>query len=485
MTFSLDARIYSEIGLVRKNNQDSGYVSPRLLLVADGMGGAAAGDLASAVAVRALSQTDEAHQGPAMLEALAGSLANANDEIADLVAWDHRLVGMGTTVTGALFDGEQVGLIHIGDSRCYLIRDGELTRLTRDHSFVQALVDEGKITAAEAADHPHRSLLLRVLNGEPSHRPDLALVDVQLGDRLLFCSDGLCGLVNDHDIATIVGIDDLDAAVRALVAAAHEQGGSDNITVVLADVVGQSEQLDAAPARVVGAATTIKIPDVPIGSAQLDGGAAAELRDAEGDPASRAPVPGDLGVSQADPDVREALIDADGEERLRYAPTVRSKRRSWIGILAILAGLALLTAGVGFGGKAYLASHYYIGPNDQTVAIYQGLPDEVLGFRLWQLNQASSVRIDDLPPYYAQAVRDQRITPPSLEAARTTVAELEQKARICIAKRAAAAPQPGGVPSVPGVPGVPEVPGPETPSAPEAPASSPSDPTSPDPEACA
>ncbi|MGL4831446.1 MAG: PP2C family protein-serine/threonine phosphatase, partial [Propionibacteriaceae bacterium] len=156
---------HSEIGLVRKNNQDSGYISPTMLLVCDGMGGAAAGDLASTVATQTLSGCDGNYTGEAMLDVLSAGLDDANDVILDLVNDNPDLKGMGTTVCGALFDGSQLGIIHIGDSRGYRFRDGELIRITHDHSWVQSLMDEGKITEAEAALHPHRSLLLKVLNG--------------------------------------------------------------------------------------------------------------------------------------------------------------------------------------------------------------------------------------------------------------------------------------------------------------------------------
>ena len=175
---------HSEIGLVRKNNQDSGFASPTLLVVADGMGGAAAGDLASAVAIDTIkrivpdpqSGEDPPTAGEEMLEVLAGAIHKANDRIADLVASDYSLDGMGTTVTSAMFDGTALGVAHIGDSRAYLLRDGILERLTHDHSWVQSLVDEGKISLEEAAVHPHRSLLLKVLNGQAANDPDLTIV---------------------------------------------------------------------------------------------------------------------------------------------------------------------------------------------------------------------------------------------------------------------------------------------------------------------
>ena len=165
MTLQLKYAAHSEIGLIRKNNQDSGYASPHLLVVADGMGGAAAGDLASAVAIDAIRKIENPTKGDQMLEVLVGAIDAANTKIAELVEADDSLEGMGTTLTGVMFDGVEFGLVHIGDSRGYLYRDGQLERLTHDHTWVQSLVDEGKISESEAALHPHRSLLLRVLNG--------------------------------------------------------------------------------------------------------------------------------------------------------------------------------------------------------------------------------------------------------------------------------------------------------------------------------
>ena len=255
MAFSLDIRCHSEIGLVRRNNQDSGYVSPRMLVVADGMGGAAAGDLASTVAVRHVAKADRRFsgegsparpQGEEMLTVLSGAVADANDELADLVAWDSSLEGMGTTFCGAMFSGTQLGIVHIGDSRGYLLRQGRMKRMTHDHSWVQSLIDDGRITPEEAAVHPHRSLLLKVLNGQPQHIPDTQIVDLRLGDRILFCSDGLCGLVNDDTIGEHLNTTNLDDVVDLLTTDAHAGGGTDNITIVVAEVVEADPNLDAS-----------------------------------------------------------------------------------------------------------------------------------------------------------------------------------------------------------------------------------------------
>jgi serine/threonine protein phosphatase PrpC len=155
MTLQLKYVAHSEIGLIRKNNQDSGFASPHLLVVADGMGGAAAGDLASAVAIDTVRRIEAPTDGRQMLDVLAHAIHDANDKIAELIESDVSLEGMGTTLTGAMFDGVEIGLAHIGDSRAYLFRDGRLERLTHDHTWVQSLVDDGKISETEAAMHPH------------------------------------------------------------------------------------------------------------------------------------------------------------------------------------------------------------------------------------------------------------------------------------------------------------------------------------------
>ncbi len=188
MTFSLRFAAHSEVGRIRKNNQDSGYASPTMLLVTDGMGGAAAGDLASAVAAQEAARSDQrAADGEEMLERMAGMIARANTKLTELIEEDLELDGMGTTFCGAMFNGTQFGLAHIGDSRGYLLRDGELTQLTHDHSWVQSLLDDGKITPEQAATHPHRSLILKVLNGQVEFEPDLDVLKAQ-GGRPFPCS---------------------------------------------------------------------------------------------------------------------------------------------------------------------------------------------------------------------------------------------------------------------------------------------------------
>lgn len=423
MAFSLDIRSHSEIGLVRKNNQDSGYVSPTMLVVADGMGGAAAGDLASTVAVRQVARADSRRQGEEMLEVLAGAVSAANDELADLVTWDRSLEGMGTTFCGVMFDGAQLGLVHIGDSRGYLYRSEQLERMTHDDSWVQSLVDEGRITEAEAAVHPHRSLLLKVLNGQPQHTPDTKLVDVRQGDRLLFCSDGLCGFVPDHVISEILSQQSLDDAMALLITEAHAAGGSDNITVVLADVVAHSDDLEAVEPKIIGAASFTAVPDHDVTAPMpVQSGPETDHRTGsapQGDGPRHAPL----------------LFDSEAEESIRYAPIDpgHSHRRRTV-LLTVIAVLAVLVAGF-LGGRAYLNGQYYVADDGATVAIYQGIPDKIMWVDLSRVSERTDIQTSDLPAYYRAKV-NATIDVDSLDSARATVAELRSGADRCKAVRA-------------------------------------------------
>ena len=416
MTSSLRFATHSEIGLVRKNNQDSGYASPNLLLVADGMGGAAAGDLASAVAVQTIRQVDAPTPAPQMLEVLARALHEANDRIADLVHADHALDGMGTTVTGALFDGQELGLAHIGDSRAYLYRDGRLERLTHDHSWVQSLVDDGKIDEAEASVHPHRSLLLRVLNGQPVSQPDLTRLPVSVGDRLLFCSDGLCGLVDDATIADVLREPDLDAALRRLVAEARAEGGIDNITVVLADVVDDDGSTGAV---VLGAAAERELPPLAV----------ADGADQTAQVPAPAPATGRAGGARA--------LTLDDDEA-RYNPQPPRQRRLLRPLVGLLVLLLVAAAGLGT-AYAWGRTQYYVADAGDQVAIYQGLPARVV-VPLSRVYEIQPLPVASLPPFYADQVRA-GIEVSSLDSARQAVAELTEASKRCAA-RGTSTPQP-------------------------------------------
>ncbi len=432
MSLQLRFVSHSEVGLVRKNNQDSGYASPQLLVVADGMGGAAAGDLASAVAIDTIkgldagppTDTGSGASSP-LLERLSSALRRANDRIAELIADDYTLEGMGTTVTGALFDGERLSLAHIGDSRAYLLRDGRLERLTHDHSWVQSLVDDGKISEAEATVHPHRSLLLKVLNGQPANEPDLTTVQLRAGDRLLFCSDGVCGLVEDEAISEALRVPDLDQAMTQLVDHALSEGGIDNITAIVADVVDGS---GGGTTAVLGAAAERTIP--PVGTRGRSTPGANEDTLIRNRPAA---IP--------------TAATGDAEDEARYNPQPPRKRRvprALVGVLALV-----LIVGVGLGaGYAWTRSQYFVGAVDDRVAIYQGLPAALPGINLSSVYEVQPLPLSSLPAYYQNMITT-GIEVNSLEAARQTVAELTETARRCAqsSPKPTASPKPTPRPS--------------------------------------
>src|SRR3954453_20963554 len=185
MSLSLRFAAGSPKGMIREGNEDSGYAGPRLLAVADGMGGAAAGEVASSVTIAHLAELDDDAPGTDLLAALRDKAESANEELHEIVEDNRALEGMGTTLTALLWDGGRLGLAHVGDSRASLYRDGELNRITRDHTFVQDLVDEGRITADDVSTHPQRSLLTRALDGRSEPDLDLSLREVRVGDRYL------------------------------------------------------------------------------------------------------------------------------------------------------------------------------------------------------------------------------------------------------------------------------------------------------------
>lgn len=256
MSPTLRSAAGSDVGRRRQMNQDSAATSPRLLVVADGMGGHAHGEVASSVAVQAMLDAVPVDDlaGADLLAVLGGALEDAAGRLTNLAAQDPELRGTGTTVVAFLVDGLRFGVAHIGDSRAYLLRDGELVRLTRDHTLVQALVDEGRISVEEAATHPRRSWLVRTLQDSSSPEPDLFVHDAAVGDRYLICSDGLTAVLDDDAVREVLaGEPDRGAAVTRLIDIANTGGGPDNITCVVADVVDEPPAADGTPV-VVGAA---------------------------------------------------------------------------------------------------------------------------------------------------------------------------------------------------------------------------------------
>ena len=395
MTLSLRYAARSDVGLLRDLNEDSMYAGPRLLAIADGMGGHAAGEVASRVAIQSVAPLDDDSPGADLIGGLRTAVENASGYLHDMVAADSALEGMGTTLTAVLFAGQRLGLVHIGDSRCYLMRDGQLTQVTHDHTLVQHLVDEGRITPEEASTHPQRSMITRSLTGRGELELDLSIREVRVGDRYLLCSDGLSGPVSEETLAeTLRTAEDAPAACNRLVELALRAGGPDNVSVIVADVVDTDTDVEGAP--IVGGA-----------AADLEKGAADGSDDeVTGDdtPAARAAA---LSQSQ------------DGDKPPRR------------GRLALVIGLVvLLVIAAGVGTWLYARSQYYVGAtkgDPPTVGVYRGVSGSVLGVDLASLDERTDIPVSALPDFEQTHVRN-GIDASSRNDARRIVASLRNDA---------------------------------------------------------
>ena len=338
----------SDRGLVRTNNEDSVYAGARLLALADGMGGHAAGEVASQLVIAALAHLDDDEPGGELLAKLDAAVRSGNSAIAAQVEMEPDLEGMGTTLTAILFDGNRIGLVHIGDSRGYLLRDGELAQITKDDTFVQTLVDEGRITREEAHSHPQRSLIMRALTGHEVE-PTLTMREARAGDRYLLCSDGLSDPVSDETILEALQIPDVAESAYRLIELALRGGGPDNVTVVVADVVdydyGQTQPILAG--AVSGEEDQLTLPNTSAGRAS-----AIRPRD---------------GVAKRPPPQGETA------KRPRW-----SRRR-----LFIVVTLVVLLVLVGlYTGWAVIRSNYYVAEYNGKVVILEGIQGRLLGIAL-------------------------------------------------------------------------------------------------------
>lgn len=236
MTLSLKFTAITDRGLVRQNNEDSAHAGPHLLLLADGMGGHAAGEVASKLMVEHLEHLEQDPEDNDMLALLGAAAEDANASIAAHVEQHSETEGMGTTLTAMMFNGSEFGVCHVGDSRGYRLRAGKLTQITKDDTYVQSLVDEGRLDPADVSSHPQKSLILKAYTGRPVE-PTLFMLDAKVGDRLLLCSDGLSDPVTASTIELALGQGTLDDAAVTLRDLALRSGGPDNVTIVLAEVV--------------------------------------------------------------------------------------------------------------------------------------------------------------------------------------------------------------------------------------------------------
>src|SRR5579859_5722331 len=315
MSLSLRYAARSHVGLIRDGNEDSGYAGPRLLVVADGMGGQAAGELASSVVVRTMAQLD-GPGGPLPgdpIQALADRIHEAHERLHAIITDNPQLEGMGTTLTAFLFGEDRIAFAHIGDSRAYRLRGGRLEQLTADHTWVQRLVDEGRISEEEAGHHPQRSLLMRALDGRGQVADaDLSLTDIQPGDRLMLCSDGLSSFVSFDTLeSTLAGYADPHQAAEALIQLALRAGGPDNVTCIVADVFDSGFHGQGGSAN---AETQYIDMPVTVGAAAEHAGGAG--LPSFGAPPAQTPVPGS-GPAQKNADEIPSDTPAGRAARLR------------------------------------------------------------------------------------------------------------------------------------------------------------------------
>jgi serine/threonine protein phosphatase PrpC len=364
----------TDVGRMRKNNEDSYLSSKPVAAVADGMGGHSAGEVASAIAIEELATLGD--QGPwesetAATDDLKQAILRANRRIREMAASDRKLNGMGTTLVALLEDGDMVHVANVGDSRGYLLRNGELSQVTVDHSLVQELVDEGRLSPEDAERHPQRSVITRALGIDPEVEFDLFTYKLQVGDRLLLCSDGLSDVVDTKQIRNVLlRVRNAHEAARQLVTVANEQGGPDNITVIVVDAV------DEATAQ-----------------------AMEEAGDTTGDLIA-GPATGAVPLVDDDRPAGRGGRAARAAKDRSVAMHRRLQRVLVAGIVVLVAA-ALLVA-----GRSFLFSRYWVGFDGDVVAVFQGVPGNVAGLRFSRLVERSQVSRGQVPAGYAARLDD-------------------------------------------------------------------------------
>jgi protein phosphatase len=373
--------VATDVGRAREANEDAYLADDPLFVLADGMGGHVAGEVASATAIETIQ---EQWDGSADPNTLTRMIEEANRAIFAKAEGDSELHGMGTTCTAVLLDSSTAHVAHVGDSRAYLLRQGELTQVTEDHTVVGRMAREGKISPEEAARHPHRNIITRALGIEPEVEVDTWELELVEGDRLLICSDGLNDMVDDADIERILSDQDDDhQVVRSLVDAANEGGGDDNITVIVLHAVADDHQMPAPP------------PPPPV---------AADTRSRREDTGRDVP--------------QETLITSAPER-----PPRRGLRR----LVWMVLGLALIGALLFGAARWTLSNSWYVGLNDEGfVTIYEGIPDEIGGLTLKEEAQRTEIHLDDLPEFRRNDLRS-GIKVDSREEAAETVDNLQRE----------------------------------------------------------
>jgi len=407
MTYALTYAAASHVGLIRGNNEDSAYAGPHLLALADGMGGHAAGEIASQLMISHIAHVDDVGPGDDMCGQLADAMAEGNAAIANQIDINPATEGMGCTLDAFFFNDDTLAICHVGDSRGYLYRDGQLEQITKDDTYVQSLVDEGQLAPEDVSNHPQRSLILKALTGRPVE-PTLMLRDVRPGDRYLLCSDGLSDPVSHDTIADIVSGGTLDQAAERLIDLALRSGGPDNVTVVLGEIVDTSDDYTPAAPLLVGALdpeqTDVARPDTAAGRAvgmkliQQNKEAQAQ-RNPGGRSGSQPASPDNGGSSNnggaqssrgdlADPvrggagdrpDSAHGSAVAGGHGHNHEKHNKKKGRRIGLTVGVIVLVLAVVIGAGGWGTKKTLDNRYYIATDNNELVVYKGADETILG----------------------------------------------------------------------------------------------------------
>jgi PPM family protein phosphatase len=380
----------SNVGKIRANNQDSGYAGRFLFVVADGMGGHAGGDVASAIAVRRISEIDQrytsAHDAAF---ALQSALIAANAQLAETVFEHNELTGMGTTVSGIIRVDNQIAMAHIGDSRIYRFRGGKIQQISTDHTFVQRLVDSGRITPEEAAVHPRRSVLMRVL-GDVDAAPeiDTEVFDTAPGDRWMICSDGLSSYVSDDKIEHVLGLyPSAQEAAEKLVKESLDAGAPDNVTVVLVDIDADIDSAHVPPLTVGSAASPLSFDsDSARRALRLPTLLLHPLKATQPDP------------SHFEPESDDYLDELIKEDRAR----ARRRRATWLVSIIIIVLAAATAIIVGYN---WTQTHFYVGNDKGYVAIYRGVQQDIGPISLSRLYEKTDIAVTDLPSFNRSQVK--------------------------------------------------------------------------------
>lgn len=443
----------SDIGYVRSNNQDSAFAGQRLAAICDGMGGHAGGDTASTIAVLSLAhieRDDDDNDVQAMARMMETSVMAAHDAIVGKATRERKLSGMGTTVTAVSLVAGYWVLAHIGDSRGYLLRDGKLIRMTQDHSYVQHLINTGRISEAEAKNHPQRNVVMRVLGDfDIDPRPDISIRAAHAADRWLLCSDGLCGVLEDSTIQEVLeSVSDQEECAQRLVTMALKAGSTDNVTAIIADATlaldADAFDLPHQTPLIGGAAGSSLEPIADIIGSQV--ASAPALRQSGNNPARRAaalrnpsqqtsqgstarvaqpstereesgrrlvPDTGEIpivhkqdGTSSADPndpEVANAIRSAHYKEIHERNTKVRRIR---VTIVSILAAVLLCILVGGFGAYRWSQTQYYLGESNDSMVIYQGVPTNFFGFSLSHEVKKTKVKVSSLPKSWREQLSE-------------------------------------------------------------------------------